>query len=364
MKLVKSDLSNALKRLSIFVSKEKITEYTSLVRFYNINGRAQLFATDIGTAGKVYIQTGIQDEFEFCIEFNQLLQATKIRNKEISVEKFTENEEGEKFEGILFSDDKTRFEFPLRESAELVDLLNKNVLPEEPSNTISAKVLKDAIASAGYARSDKDVQNIALTGVCLALRDGQVMMSSTDRSRIAMWKTEMTVDKDEDAILSSKAVSSILLFDDDDMIEITIDTDKVIFRTEDFEAYTTVINAEYPDLSRFFTADVSSSYKLNKADVLESLSIVGNDDTLRVEFKGNSLHLSTSVNNAICEDFLDCEKLSGNDEVLHLSTKYFTDVMRAVGDEVVVEFRGSEPKLFAYSSGDYYGMIAPKRVHE
>jgi len=136
MKINKSKLSKALKQIGIFVGKNSPTEYVSLVHFTNKNNKAVVFATDMLSAGRVSFDTEEADEFDFCTEYTNLIQAVKIRNKEITVEKFFDRvgENGEKTTGIEFFDDKTKFVYPLRSSDELLEIetktaLNTNIKP-------------------------------------------------------------------------------------------------------------------------------------------------------------------------------------------------------------------------------------------
>lgn len=371
MKLNKSDLNKALKKVSIFVGKNSTTESLSLVHFHNENKQAMMFATDLNCAGRVYVDTEYDDVFDFCVEYSQLAQATKLRGKEITIEKFTDraDENGVKKSGIEFYDEKTRLEFPLRDAEELLAIENNSLmLPETSCVTAKAKMLKEALKCGGYASNEKETQNIALTGVYFAYDNNVFTLQSTDRNRIASWKGNsetVLTSASMSGIFSTKTVDSIMLIDDDDDVSLYIDDAQVVLATKDLVAYTTKINAEYPSLSKFFETEIKSSYEVNSAAIIESVNIVSGSDTddLNLRFSEGKVVISTvSSSGAYVEDVIECNKLTGNDENIWISTKYFLDVFKSVtGDKIVIEFRNDEPKLIAYSSGESYGMIAPRR---
>jgi DNA polymerase III sliding clamp (beta) subunit (PCNA family) len=375
MKIDKNKLSKALKQIGIFVGKNIVNQNASLVHFKNKDNKAMIFATDFASAGRAYFETEEVDEFEFCIEYNQLVQVKKIRDKEINVEIFQDriNENGAKESGIEFYDNKTKFTWALHNPAELIGIETATIIPEVPYFEINAKTFKNALKEAGYARNEKETQTLYITGVNFITDGSMVSMASTDRHRIASWKSKQEVIEEMDSvemsgILSPKTVQSVSLFDDDEMIKIYIEESKIVLVSDSLEAYATKIQCAYPDISKFFDKSILSSYSIQSKDVVESLSIIEgiNTKSLRLEFSENQVKITAKSDNGDnVVDYFACNRVTGNDEDIWLDPALFMDIFKNIdNDNMIIEFRdtGNNFKILSYVSDDgAYGMLAPQR---
>lgn len=375
MKIDKNKLSKALKQISIFVGKNVVNQNASLVHFKNKDNKAMIFATDFASAGRAYFETDEAEDFEFCIEYNQLSQVKKIRDKEINVEIFNdrENEKGEKESGIEFFDNKTKFTWALHDPFELINIENNTIIPNVSFFEIDAKTLKNALKESGYARNEKETQNLYITGVNFITDGSNVSMSSTDRHRIASWKSKQEVFEGMEAnkingILSPKTVQSVSLFDDDEKIKIYIEESKIVLVSSSLEAYATKIQCEYPDISKFFEKPIVSSYNIQSKDVVESLSIIDgiNTKSLRLEFFENQVKItakSDSGDNVV--DYFACTRVKGENDDIWIDPIMFMDIFKNVdNNNMTIEFRdmGNNFKILSYTSEDgAYGMLAPQR---
>lgn len=375
MKIDKNKLSKALKQIGIFVGKNVVNQNASLVHFKNKDNKAMIFATDFASAGRAYFETDEANEFEFCIEYNQLAQAKRVRGKEIEAVIFNDREldNGMKVSGIEFFDDKTKFTWSLHDPAELVGIENATSIPDVPFFEIDAKTLKNALKEAGYARNEKESQCIYINGVNLIINGKSVSMASTDRHRIASWKSiqENIEGIDETSmtgILSPKTIQSVALFDDDEIVKIYIEDSKIVLVSDTLEAYATKIQCDYPDISKFFEKEVLSSYEISSKDVIESLSIIEGlkTNSLRLEFSEDNVKITAKNNlgdNVV--DYFACKRIAGNDEDIWLDPVLFMDIFKNVENEkMALEFRdmGNNFKILSYVSDDgAYGMLAPQR---
>lgn len=375
MKIDKNKLSKALKQIGIFVGKNVINQNASLVHFKNKDNKAMIFATDFASAGRAYFETEETDEFEFCIEYAQLLQAKRIRGKEIEINIFENREldNGMKVNGIEFFDDKTKFTWSLHDPEELIGIEKATSIPEVPFFQIDAKTFKNALREAGYARNEKESQCIYINGVNFTTNGDNVSMASTDRHRIASWSSvqqniEGVDNTSMSGILSPKTIQSVGLFDDDEVVKIYIEDSKIVLVSDSLEAYATKIQCEYPDVSKFFEKPVLSSYEISSKDVIESLSIIEGIKTnsLRLEFTEDVVKITAKNNigdNVV--DYFACKRIAGNDEDIWLDPVLFMDIFKNIDNEkMTLEFRdmGNSFKILSYVSDDgAYGMLAPQR---
>lgn len=376
MKIEKSKISKALKQIGIFVGKGTSNPNACLVHFKNKDNRAMIFATDFASAGRAYFDTDEPNEFDFCVEYNQLIKSIRVRGKEINIEKFTDREldNGVKSSGIEFFDDKTKFTCMLHDSESLLNIENESVIPNVPFFDIDAKTLKHALKEAGYARNERDSQNPYITGVNFVTDGDSVSMASTDRHRIASWKTKQEVIEGMEAtkmngILSPKTVQAVSLYDDEEKVKIYIDESKIVLVSDMFEAYATKIQCNYPEINKFFEKEIISSYEINSSDVIESLSIIDgiNPKSLKLEFGENQVKITAkSVSGDNVEDYFACNRTSGNNESVFVDPVLFADIFKnVVSEKMIIEFRnmGNDFKIISYKDDNCaFGMLAPQRM--
>lgn len=371
MKIDKVKLSKALNKIGIFVGKNNISPKTFLVHFKNINNKAVVFASDLNSAGRAYFDTDEADDLEFCIEYEQLMQAIKIRSKEISVE-FVENQEGNR--KIKFYDNRTYFSWPTRENDSLAEIESISIVPNEPHFQILGKELKKAIAEGGYAREDKDNQYPFVTGVHFVSKGDSVDIHSTDRKRIAGWKSRATQEIEGmegnimDGILSPQNIKSVVLFDDDEQISLYITDSQIILVSSNLEAYASKINCEYKDISPFFEKPISCSYSVKVNDVLESIGIIDSKDCnwISLEFKEPEVLVEASYKEGNIHDSFECKKISGENAKGYFEIKKLKDIFSNVkSEEIILEFRELNERITVltyHTEEGGYGMLGQYKI--
>lgn len=380
MNIKKSELKKALDGVKLFVDDKGVNPNGAYVHFVNENKRAMLFATDFNAAARAFFDTETDEKFDFCISFNQLRSLINLRSAEIIAEKFTdrENANGEKTTGIEFRDNKTKIVYSLHDSKDLVSLEKKCNISKiaETVKPISwlGKELKKAMVVGGFARNDKETQNLGLAGVRFAFKeDGNVSLTSTDRVRIAVCGEALTPEFGATAtegIMSDKTIRSLASFDDDDTVQIYITDNQFVMVAKNLETFVPKINNNFPDVARFFESEKVLSYQVNVKDLIESLgvlSVAGNEDVC-LEFTEKQLKLSTVNDGSYIEDFIDTTRTIGaEDKKLWVSFNLFTDIVKAMSKEEKInfDFRSAIPAM-GYSiekkdNMDIYGILAPKR---
>lgn len=381
MNIKKSELKKALDKVKLFVDDKGINANGAYVHFVNENNRAMLFATDFIAAARAFFNTETADKFEFCISFNQLKSLTSLRGAEIVAEKFTdrENANGEKTAGIEFRDNKTKIVYSLHDSKDL-ESLEKKCNVTKIAETVKpiawiGKDLKKAMAVGGYARNEKETQNLGLAGVKFEFKaDGNVSLTSTDRTRIAVCGEALTPDIIDpvavEGVMSDKTIRSLSSFDDEDNVQIFITDTQFVMVTKNLETFVPKINNNFPDVARFFEGEKELSYQVVIKDLLESLGVlaVANNEDICLEFTEKQLKLSTVNDGSYIEDFIDVVRTVGTeDKKLWVSTSLFTDIIKALSKEEKInfDFKSAIPAM-GYSiekkdNMDIYGILAPKR---
>lgn len=364
MKFNKTELKNALSRMSNFVTGN--ADETQNIHLHCENKKGMMFATDLISAGRTYFDVEFEDKVDICLPYKQFVQAIKVRSNEINCEVKT-NENGT--EMVEFFDAKTKFVYANNDFSGVENAEKSTKIPERGVWTTTRDMIVEAFNAASYAANEKETQNLFIAGTNFVVgKDGIVSLASTDRTRIAQWKSiEPNLIPNEEEIIgliSCKAIKPLNLFNKDEKVTVYLDENKVIFASETFEIYAPIINAQFPDVSKFFAMEEKNSYLVNVNEVKESLGIVGgNVDTIYLEFTDNTMIIKAQLmDGQYISDEVSCEKISGdgNDNVM-LSAKMFADVFsHSIGDKVKIIFRGDN-KLFSYETGNASGLIAPKK---
>ena len=352
MKLNKKTFVNAVKRIKT-IGKD------FPAHFHNENKKAYLFTSNGISTAKSYFDTEADEKIDFCLNTKDFLQICKIRG---DLEFTMSNDK------IDFFDNKTKMTFAVKDWSGLVDAEKSSCIPEGMRcYTLKAEDLNKIIKGVSYASNPKDTQNPFIMGVNYVFdENGVVRFSSTDRIRIASWESnEQNLIKDEtsiNAIFSPSVVENLAFFENDDEVKIYADN-KIILASANFELYCPKIQANFPDISKFFNQEVKAEYKVNVNEAKTSLDIICDDETstIKLSFTENTLEISTISDDMNNSDKIDCEKVSGGDtETVLLSPKMLKDVLTKIQtDDITFKLLGNS-KLFSYRAGNYYGMIAPK----
>ena len=370
MKIEKAKLNKALKQIGIFIKKNSTDRNASLVHFHNEAGKATIFATDLASAGRVHFDTEEQGVFDFCVEYAQLAQTTRVRGKEINAE--ITKEDSFDNDAVVFSDAATRFVCALRDVNEIAEIEAKAVVPDFPPLEIDAKTLKIGLKEGGYARNEKDVQKDFAQGINISSDGSVVEIASLDNKRIACWRKQLpdgVAAPKMSGMLGNRAIQAIGLFDDGENIRVYVDENKFVIVSDTYEAYTTKIQCRFPDFKPFFEKPLVSAYEVKNADVSESLSIAISDpatDIVELSLHQDSVDLAvTGKIGEKVEDRFTCKRISGGDEKILLAAHYFSDVLHFISREkIVFEFRdmNNDMKMFCYQTGDgALGLIAPRQ---
>ncbi len=374
MKIDKSKLAKALSQIGIFVGKSSVDKTVSLVHFKNENGRAMIFATDFISAGRAYFDTDENDHFEFCIGYEQLLQSTRARGKELEATIYNDkkNENGETMSGIELTDGGSKFNWALRNPDSLKSHEDAAVVPMTDTYfEIDAKTMKNVIKEAGFARNEKDTQTPFITGIKFEKCDSDLSMISTNRHHVAAWKTPNSEPFENrqgvlNCILSPKTIASINLYDNDEKIKFYITETQIVIVSDDLEAYASKIMCTYPNVGQMFEKEITSSYKLSANSLKESIDIVlGNEQSVILDFHEDHVVVlaKSQTGDSMTDDTLPCERLSGGDEKIEVKAEDIFDVVKNIPeDSMTVQLRvmGNGHKLLSYSFEDgAYGVMAP-----
>lgn len=220
-------------------------------------------------------------------------------------------------------------------------------LEEDVNWNIPTKDLKKGLSQVVFAASGDESRPV-LTGLYLKTYDGQIFAAATDSYRLAE-KALMKSSQDISLLIPATAMQELLriLPDDSDNVNISADSQQVLFKVGDIELVTRLIDATYPDYKKLIPKTFSTTATLAR-DELVSITKVSSlfaresagSVTLKVDEIDKVVSI-TSIASQLGENSSKASaKVEGSGEVT-LNSRYLLDALNAIGTkEVVISFNG------------------------
>lgn len=235
MKINKNELSGKLSQLKSIVPAKPVNEALKGVLYAD----GYLIASDINVTVKARLE-GIEDVVEpFIIPAKAFDFINSLPSGELEISIDDGN--------IIFETGKIRNQF--RTLAAVLFSYNKNIDTEAERAKIPAQKLKKAIEHVIYAVS-QSTGNSLMQGLYLECRDGKLNFVGLDGHRIA-WDC-INYEGDFKLIVPRNAMEIVKKLDFVGDISIYYDQNGVLFKSDEFEVYTRVIQGEYYKYTSMF----------------------------------------------------------------------------------------------------------------
>ena len=243
--------------------------------------------------------------------------------------------------------------------------------------TLAADLLKQIIRETVFAVSASESRPV-LTGVNWQVKDKDLVGVATDSHRLARRKvaldnlpTNMT-----GVAIPGKSLNELskVLPDDQTSVDIYLNAQQVVFKTNDVVFYSRLLEGNYPDTSRLIPEEYQTTIKLNGKELLQAIdraSLLARGD------RNNVVRLSIVDNQTIeissnspevgkVEEQIPVEVFEGDDLRISFSAKFMMDALKAIdGQEVVIQFTGAMRPFILRSVHDdaILQLILPVRTY-
>ncbi len=237
--------------------------------------------------------------------------------------------------------------------------------------TIDAVSFKKALQQVIFAAGNNDSRPV-LTGVYLHSKDGKLYLAATDSSRLA----ERVVGEASTAIkllLPASSMNDLLrvLDDNTELVNITYDDQQALFRFNDTELVTRLIDGTYPDYQTLIPMKFETKATLKRADLLNIVKVsslfareTAGSITLEVDSEKQSISI-ISLASQIGENSATANaKCVGGGSITLNSRFLIAGIDALVGENVDFCFNGKlEPVILKDpKSNDYYHVIMPLKA--
>ena len=343
--LFRDNLKDGLSAAEKAVSENSTLPILKNILLKTSNNKIKLITTNLELAVTKSISGKIIEEGSLTVPFNTFYGIVNNTNHDrINLEKKennfifkTDNYEA-KIQGV-YEDD-----FPIIPKLENIETFIE----------IEPLILKEAISKVVNAAQISDIRP-EISGVLFDFQTTILKLVATDSFRLAE-KTlnsnqfSHNFDRSFKVIIPLKTIQEIIkIFPNDQSVKISLDNSQILFRNNDVEVISRLIDGNYPDYEQIIPKEIETEVIINKDHFINSIKLVSNfsgkTNDIRLAIRNNQKTLEVySVNQLLGENnYLIPAKVKGPDfEGIAFNWRYLLDGLRIINGENIV-FGGNGP---------------------
>ena len=341
------------------------------VKLEAIDGTLQFSAFNYEISARHHIEAGVDEAGSVLVQGKLLADITKsLRSEKTYL--ITDGST------LTITSGKSKFTLQLMPDTEYPDL------PVVPAmlGQVDAPTFVQAVNQACVAVSREENRPV-LTGVRMQFQGDKVVMTSTDRFRLARatftW-TPQNPDVDTTTLVRGSLLKDVArALDEHQNIRLDFDADSPTllgFENAGRVSTSQLIDGEFPVVDRLFADEYPIQAVVNKQDLLDAISRVAlvaeRNAPIRMTFTGQEVALSAgSVDEAQANETLDID-MDGDDITVAFNPSYLKEGLSAVTEPFVrikmttpvkpVEFNGQQ-EADSDESMDYRYLLVPMRFN-
>lgn len=356
----KEILLEALVKVSKAISTKNLIPVLAGIKFELKKKKLTLTASDNDITIQTTIESLNDDEFRIENEGSIIIQGKyildivrKLPDEYINVEVVDELK-------ILIYTDKSEFNLNGISESEY-----PNIGLEESNKKIDIKagLFKNIVYQTAFATSNEESKPV-LTGINFNIVGDILECNSTDSYRLARKVVNLDKESEEsyNIVIPSHNILEFtkILGDDEEIVELHIFSNKILFKNGNLKFESRLINGTYPNTSNLLPDDSFLVVKTNLNDfynVIDRVSILTSDkekNIVTLETNGNTLILkSSSVEIGRVEEKMNITKNNDEDIKISFSAKYMMEALKSFSTETVdLHFVGEIKPILIKSEED------------
>lgn len=224
---------------------------------------------------------------------------------------------------------------------------------EEDAFKIPTDLLKALIRQTVFAVSTSETRPV-LTGVNWKIENGELICIATDSHRLALRKAKIEIESDKlfNVVIPGKSLNELskILDDNNELVEIVITENQVLFKAKHLLFFSRLLEGNYPDTSRLIPAENKTEVIVNTKDFLHAidraslLAREGRNNVVRLatlENKGIEISSNTPEIGKVIEELI-AQVIDGEELKISFSAKYVMDAIKTLeGHEIKISFTGA-----------------------
>ncbi len=356
----KEILLDALSKVSKAISTKNLIPVLAGIKFELKKKKLTLTASDNDITIQTIIESNNEDDFKIDSEGSIIIQGKyifdivrKLPDEYINIEVIDELK-------ILIYTENSEFNLNGISESEY-----PNIGLEESKKKVDIKVgtLRSIVFQTAFASSNEESKPV-LTGINFNIVGDILECNSTDSYRLArkVIKLDKESEDNYNIVIPSHNLLEFtkILGDDEEIVELHIFNNKILFKTGNLKFESRLINGTYPNTSNLLPDDsmLIISTKLDDFyNVIDRVSILTSDkekNIVTLETNGNTLILkSSSVEIGRVEEKMNISKNNSEDIKISFSAKYMMEALKSFSTETVdLHFVGEIKPILIKSSED------------
>ena len=358
---IKKDLLlDALTKVSKAISTKNLIPVLAGIKFELKKKKLILTASDNDITIQTTIEVENDEDFKIDREGSIIIQGKyileivrKLRDEYINIEVIDELK-------ILIYTENSEFNLNGISETEY-----PNIGLEESKKKIDINVgsLKNIVYQTAFASSNEESKPV-LTGINFNIVGDILECNSTDSYRLArkIIHLEKSSEENYNIVIPSHNLLECtrILTNDEEMVELHIFSNKILFKTGNLKFESRLINGTYPNTSNLLPEDsflIISTNLLDFYDVIDRVSILTSDkekNIVTLETSGNTLILkSSSVEIGRVEEKMAIQKNNDENIKISFSAKYMMEALKSFSTETVdLHFVGEIKPILIKSAED------------
>ncbi len=358
---IKKDLLlDALNKVSRAISTKNLIPVLAGIKFELKKKKLILTASDNDITIQTSIESNSDEDFKIENEGSIIIQGKyildivrKLPDKYINIEVVDE------LKILIYTENS---EFNLNGISES-EYPNIGLEESKKKVNVNASVFKTIVNQTAFASSNEE-SKLVLTGINFNIVGDVLECNSTDSYRLArkVVKLERESEENYNIVIPSHNIVEFckILSDDDEIVELHIFNNKILFKTGNLKFESRLINGTYPNTSNLLPDDsllVVSTKLADFYDVIDRVSILTSDkekNIVTLETTDDWLILrSSSAEIGRVEEKMPITKNNSENIKISFSAKYMMEALKSFSTETVdIHFVGEIKPILIKSSED------------
>lgn len=243
---------------------------------------------------------------------------------------------------------------------------------ESNSFEIEAKILNQMKKGTSFAAAQTEGSKPILTGINISLFDGFIQFVAIDGYRLAIKKEKLSVQKEMEFTVTSKAINEAvkLIEDENELINVNVGERLISFEVNGYNFISRLLEGDFVNYQKTLPNGYKQKVTVNTRDLINTIErvslLISESFTTPVRCYFNELNVvftcATSQGRAT-ETFNT--KLEGENFEIGLNNHYLLDALKAIEDENVnILFNGSNAGVLItpIDNDNFKYMIMPMRL--
>lgn len=356
----KEILLDALVKVSKAISTKNLIPVLGGIKFELKKKKLTLTASDNDITIQTIVESNSDEEFKIENEGSIIIQGKYILDIVRKLpEEYINIEVIDELKILIYTDNS---EFNLNGISES-EYPNIGLEESKKKIEVNAGTLKSIVNQTAFATSNEESKPV-LTGINFNIVGDVLECNSTDSYRLArkIVKLDKVSEDNYNIVIPSHNLLEFvkILGEDEEIVELHIFNNKVLFKKGNLKFESRLINGTYPNTSNLLPDESLLVINTNLNDfynVIDRVSILTSDkekNIVTLETQGNTLILkSSSVEIGRVEEKMNISKNNDEDIKISFSARYMMDALKSFSTETVeLHFVGEIKPILIKSSED------------